>query len=138
MSTVAGGHFRRKRKAPLILRGSTSQFRGHPRILLSPWLCTFPCCAAAVQMITCCLCKHGLGCFFCRLVGGPGGVLAGSEGIDLSLEPYVGRGNAAFLGLHVGVPAAQVGELLGDTADRLVLVCAVDLACVHGGYVRVS
>src|SRR5215471_1728006 len=30
-SRVAGGHFRRKREAPLILRGSTSQFRGHPR-----------------------------------------------------------------------------------------------------------
>ena len=27
----AKGHFRRKREAPLILRGSTSQFRGHPR-----------------------------------------------------------------------------------------------------------
>ncbi len=32
MSRVADGHFRRKREAPLILRGSTSQFRGHPRI----------------------------------------------------------------------------------------------------------
>ena len=31
MSRVAGGHFRRKREAPLILRGSTSQFRGHPQ-----------------------------------------------------------------------------------------------------------
>ena len=31
MSRVAEGHFRRKREAPLILRGSTSQFRGHPR-----------------------------------------------------------------------------------------------------------
>jgi hypothetical protein len=31
MSRVAKGHFRRKREAPLILRGSTSQFRGHPR-----------------------------------------------------------------------------------------------------------
>jgi len=31
MSWVAKGHFRRKREAPLILRGSTSQFRGHPR-----------------------------------------------------------------------------------------------------------
>ena len=30
MSRVAEGHFRRKREAPLILRGSTSQFRGHP------------------------------------------------------------------------------------------------------------
>jgi hypothetical protein len=28
---VAKGHFRRKREAPLILSGSTSQFRGHPR-----------------------------------------------------------------------------------------------------------
>ena len=33
MSRVAEGHFRRKREAPLILRGSTSQFRGHPRML---------------------------------------------------------------------------------------------------------
>src|SRR5215471_1767093 len=32
MSRVAEGHFRRKRAAPLILRGSTSPFRGHPRI----------------------------------------------------------------------------------------------------------
>ena len=31
MSRVAEGHFRRKREAPLILRGSTAQFRGHPR-----------------------------------------------------------------------------------------------------------
>jgi hypothetical protein len=31
MSRVAEGHFRRKREAPLILRGSTSQCRGHPR-----------------------------------------------------------------------------------------------------------
>jgi hypothetical protein len=31
MSRVAEGHFRRKREAPLILRGSTSQFRGHTR-----------------------------------------------------------------------------------------------------------
>ena len=30
MSRVAEGNFRRKREAPLILRGSTSQFRGHP------------------------------------------------------------------------------------------------------------
>jgi hypothetical protein len=30
MSRVAEGHFRRKREAPLILRGSTSQLRGHP------------------------------------------------------------------------------------------------------------
>jgi hypothetical protein len=30
MSRVAAGHFRRKREAPLILRGCTSQFRGHP------------------------------------------------------------------------------------------------------------
>ncbi len=30
MSRVAEGHFRRKREVPLILRGSTSQFRGHP------------------------------------------------------------------------------------------------------------
>jgi hypothetical protein len=28
----AEGHFRRKREAPLIVRGSTSRFRGHPRI----------------------------------------------------------------------------------------------------------
>jgi hypothetical protein len=28
---VAKCHFRRKREAPLTLRGSTSQFRGHPR-----------------------------------------------------------------------------------------------------------
>ena len=35
MSRVAEGHFRRKREAPLILRGSTSQFRGHPQTLLA-------------------------------------------------------------------------------------------------------
>jgi hypothetical protein len=33
MSRVAEGHFRRKREALLILRGSTSRFRGHPRVL---------------------------------------------------------------------------------------------------------
>ena len=88
-------------------------------------------------MATCCLCEHGLGCFFCRLVGGPGGVPAGPEGIDLSLEPYAGPGNAPFFGLRVGGPAAQVGELLGDTAGRLALVCGVDLACIYGVYVRV-
>src|SRR5215472_17529077 len=37
-SRVAGGHFRRKREAPLILRGSTSQFRGHPRTWSRPAL----------------------------------------------------------------------------------------------------
>jgi hypothetical protein len=31
MSRVAKGYSRRKREAPLILKGSTSQFRGHPR-----------------------------------------------------------------------------------------------------------
>src|SRR6476646_1362899 len=38
MSRVAEGHFRGKREAPLILRGSTSQFRGHPRICAPPVL----------------------------------------------------------------------------------------------------
>ena len=41
MSRVAAGHFRRKREAPLIVRGSTSQCRGHPRNLASPRLCAF-------------------------------------------------------------------------------------------------
>jgi len=42
MSRGAAGHFRRKREAPLILRGSTSQFRGHPRPSPHLGLCTFP------------------------------------------------------------------------------------------------
>jgi len=44
VSRVAEGHFRRKREAPLIVRGSTSQSRGHPRRRaqphpIAPWAC---------------------------------------------------------------------------------------------------
>jgi hypothetical protein len=42
MSKVAGGHFRRKREAPLILRGSTSQFRAIPGPEPSHNFCVFP------------------------------------------------------------------------------------------------
>jgi hypothetical protein len=42
MSRVAEGHFRRKREAPLILRGSTSQFRGHTRISAQSQLLHLP------------------------------------------------------------------------------------------------
>ena len=51
MSRVAKGHFRRKREALLILRGSTSQFRGHPRNLASPRLCAFSGHAAVDQVV---------------------------------------------------------------------------------------
>jgi arylsulfatase A-like enzyme len=38
MSRVADGHFRRKCETRVILRGRTSQFRGHPRTLAQPQL----------------------------------------------------------------------------------------------------
>jgi hypothetical protein len=74
---------------------------------------------------------YGLGCFFRRGVGGLDGIFAGPEGIDLSHQPSVGYVNALFFGLHVGVLAAQVGELPGDIADCLVLACGVDLPGVQ-------
>jgi hypothetical protein len=42
LSTVAAGHFRRKREASLIVRGSTSQFRGHPRKRARPLVSFVP------------------------------------------------------------------------------------------------
>jgi hypothetical protein len=41
MSRVAEGHFRRKREAPLILRGKHVTIQGHPRPEPGHAFCTF-------------------------------------------------------------------------------------------------
>lgn len=70
------------------------------------------CAAAPVFPVT--SVHTGLGGLFGGRVGGLGGFCAGLEGIDLRHQPSAGRSNRLFFGPHVGVLAAQVGELAGD------------------------
>jgi len=54
MSRVADGHFRRKREAPLILRGSTAPFRDHPRTRAQPALLHLPWAAMTFRSVVPC------------------------------------------------------------------------------------
>ncbi|HEY6280158.1 MAG TPA: hypothetical protein VIX86_28030 [Streptosporangiaceae bacterium] len=64
------------------------------------------------------LCPYGFGRFFCRRVGSLASFPAGPEGIDLSHQSSAGRSYELFLGLHIGVLAAQIGELVVDALGR--------------------
>src|SRR5215475_5383742 len=65
---------------------------------------------------------HSLSHLFCGRIGGPGGFLASSEGIDLSHKPLTDREIPLLPSLHVFVLAAQLGDLLWGVPLSVLLI----------------